>query len=221
MKSLIAVIIAAVLLPWQSRAQDITPCVDAIEQVSPGTYRYWFGYRSTFSTSVTLTTTVSVGFQNPVHTSRADTFKTGRHFALFHAQQFTVWNIGGRTAYADYNFYSAYQSAADRPLDILPEKPFAARGVLWFIPRTVVQDGVTTYEFRWWRRDPATGFMIDGLPWYIDNTAAPINSVTQVVVVTQADKADALTRLGLASNTQNDQRAIVNAALRKVDGISD
>jgi hypothetical protein len=128
MKTLCLYLPLACLAVTLAKAQSITPGVDAIERVSPGFYRYWFGYRSTFSSNVTLTSNVNA-------TTRTDTFTPGRTFALFSASEGTVWQLAGSTATATYSFYTNFQQP-NRPL-LDQEKPFAGGGVLWFDYRTV------------------------------------------------------------------------------------
>jgi hypothetical protein len=220
MKRFLSILLLA--LASAAHAQHISPCVDAIELVpaSNGTssmvYRFWFGYRSTFSAPVSLTPHLRGATANSTAPS---TFVPGRHYAAFWVEGETVvWRVGGSVATASLGFHAAH------PREFLDEeRPFAQGGIVAFDFRTVNEGGANKYVFKWWRRNPVTGLIPNGLAWQDGGdwqTNPASGTVTYTLVLTDADRDAALTRLELSSTEENNRRALINEALRRVDTLT-
>ena len=206
--------LAAVLLCSAGLAQEIDPCVDAIELTAPGHYRFWFGYRSTFSINVALTTGMTDGV---AHSAPPTIFMPGRAYAVFWSDGDSMWKVGNKTATASMGFQSLH------PREFLDnERPFVPGAVIWFDFRPIVENGENKYIFRWWRRDKVTGKIPNELAWQDgDWTKTPRpESVTYTLVLTGVDLTAARTRLGLGQSEPNDRRALINEALRQIDTLT-
>lgn len=214
MKKLLALLAASAPL---LHAQSISPCVDSIERTGPGHYRFWMGYNSSFSSPVPLSSTLHGANANSTIPS---TFEPGRHYAAFWVEGGDiVWQVGSRTATASMNFQSTH------PREFLDEeRPFVPGGVLSFDFRTVVENGENKHLFKWWRRNPATAKVPGGLAWrdgtYDWQSNPASGTVTYTLVLSDSDRDAALARLGLSPTPENDRRALVNEALRRVDTLS-
>jgi hypothetical protein len=220
MKLFLAILILALASAIQ--AQHISPCVDAIElaPASNGSaamvYRFWFGYRSTFTAPVSLTTQLRGATANSTAPSA---FVPGRHYAAFWVEgEKVVWKVGGSVATASLGFQVAH------PREFVDEeRPFSQGGVVAFDFRTVNEGGANNHVFKWWRRNPATGLIPDGLAWQDGGdwqTNPASGTVTYTLVLSDADRDAALTRLELSASDENNRRALINEALRRVDTLT-